>query len=308
MFVFLVASAFAGSGPWTLPEGEVSAYAGASYERIGRLALSGGSFDPDAVIDVDEGLEKATAQLILGYGVRERLDVELQLPYSMVTANRKDGAVCTTVLTALDAHGCDTSQGLGIVTTRVKGLLVDELVGAPLSLSVGGELRLGQATDKTRYRLTNLGEGTTDVGGFLSVGRSGGLGNGYWSGYFEAGGRYRFPNTDASGLPVPGSELHADLEWLGGLSTWYAVGPAVTLLWRPQGVDFEQIDPSDPDRFGTLRVINVRAGGKLIFRSSARTSLVIAAFGTLYAQNNPADATLVTAGLAGQLPTRHRKE
>jgi hypothetical protein len=142
----------------------------------------------------------------------------------------------------------------------------------------------------------------------MAVGRSGGLGNGYWSGFLEAGGRYRFPNTDAGGKPVPGSEFHGDLEWLGGLATWYAVGPAVTVLWRPEGVDFEQFDPSDPDRFATLRVLNVRAGGKLIFRSSARTSLVVAAFGTLYAENNPADATLVTAGLAGQLPTRARKE
>jgi hypothetical protein len=297
--------AFAGSGPWTLPEGDVAVYAGAEFERIGHLAASGGSFDPDAIVAVDSGLEKASGQLILGYGVHERVDVELQLPYTYAAVNREDGAVCTTVLSLYDQHGCDTTHGLGIVTARAKGLLVDELTGAPLSLGLGTELRFGQTTNATRSRVTNLGEGTNDVGGFVDVGRSGGLGQGYWSGFVEVGGRYRFPNTESkTGAPVPGSEFHADAEWLGGLRTWWAVGPAVSFFWRPEGVDFEAIDPTDVDRFATLRVMNVRAGGKLIVRSSERTSLALAAFGTAFAMNNPSDQVIVTAGLSGQLPSR----
>ncbi len=299
MLLALLATASAGTGPWTLPEGDVSVYAGAEYQRISRLATSTGSWSDD-VIDVDEGLEKAGGQLIVGYGVRDHVDIELQVPYYVVTANRTDGPLCTSI----GLRGCDTTQGIGIVTTRVKGLLVDELLGAPLSLAAGGELRLGQATSATRARVTNLGEGTADLGAFVSAGRSGGLGQGYWSGYTEVSGRYRFPNTDADGTAVPGAELSVDLEWLGGLRPAWAIGPAVNLLWRPSGVDIEQLDAADPDRFAELRVLNVRAGGKLIIRSSARTSLAFAVFGTPYAVNNPADQLIVTAGLSGQLTAR----
>jgi hypothetical protein len=299
LIAFSLSAALAGSGPWTLPEGDVSIYAGAEYERIGRLANSKGS-GSDEVLEVDEGLEKAGAQLILGYGVHRRVDVELRLPYSYNTANRTDGPLCG----ALGLRACDTTQGLGVVTTRVKVLAADELIGAPLSFSVGGELRLGQMTDKTRARVTNLGEGTTDVGGFATLGRSGGLGGGYWSAYLELGGRYRFPNTDAGGTPVPGPEATADLEWLGGLHPSWAIGPAVSMFWRPVGDDIETVDFTDPDRFGALRVFNLRAGGKLIVRSSKRTSLALAVFGTPYAVNNPTDQVIITAGLAGQLSTR----
>lgn len=291
-------TALAGTGPWTLPEGDLSAYGGAEYQRIGRLANSTGSYS-DEVVDVDEGLEKAGAQLVLGYGVRERVDVELQVPYYQVTANRQDGPLCTT----LGLEACVPTSGLGIVTTRVKGLLADELVGSPLSVSTGVQLRLGQATAATRARLTNLGEGTTDVGPFASLGRSGALGQGYWSGYVEGGWRYRFPNTDMGGAPVPGSEVHADAEWLGGLHSWWAIGPSVSFLWRPEGVDIEALDAADVDRFGELRVVNLRAGAKLIVRSSRRTSLVLGALGTAYAVNNPSDVLILTAGLAGQLST-----
>jgi hypothetical protein len=296
--LLLCAWAFAGTGPWTLPEAELSVYGGAEYQRIGTLAGEDGS--GAEVIPVDSGLEKAGGTLIVGYGVRDRVDVELQLPYTFVTANRKDGALCSTI----GLRACDATQGLGIVTLKVKGLLLDELVGPPVSLSVGAELRLGQTTSATRARLTNLGEGTTDIGGFVDVGRSGGLGDGYWSAYAEIGGRYRFPNTEIGGTPVPGAELHADVEWLGGAQSWWAVGPAVSLLWRPEGGDVADINFADPDRFGALRVFNLRAGGKLIVRSSRRTSLAIAAYGTAYAWNNPADQIIVTAGLGGQIGTR----
>lgn len=299
MLLTFVTTTLAGTGPWTLPEGEVSLYAGASYERITRLSTSTGSWTDD-VIDVDEGLEKAGAQLIVGYGVREHVEVEIGLPYQYVSANRTDGPLCG----ALGMQACATTEGLGLIQARLKGLVVDELLGAPLSFAVGGELRLGQHTNETRMRVTNLGEGTTDVAGFASLGRSGGLGRGYWSGYLEVLGRYRFPNTDLGGTPVPGSELQADLEWLGGLHPSWAIGPSVNMLWRPEGDDIETLQAADPDRFGALSVLNVRAGGKLIVRSSARTSVAVAVFGTPYSVNNPADQIIVTAGLSGQLATR----
>jgi hypothetical protein len=302
LFLLLASPASAGSGPWTLSGGDVSAYVGTEYERFGHLASSTGSYAPE-VVPVDNGVETVGAQLIVGYGVRDRIDVELQIPYLQVAANRDDGPLCTTI--GLD--GCDSTRGFGALTAVVKGLVVDELAGPPVSVAVGAELRLGLNTAATRARVTNLGEGTTDVGPFVAIGRSGALGKGYWSGYLTGGWRYRFPNTEVGDRPVPGSEIHADLEWLGGARPWWSIGPAVSLLWRPEGVDIEALDFGDTDRFGELRVFNLLAGGKLIIRSSQHTSLALGVLGTTYAVNNPTDKIIVSAGLSGQLPTRRRE-
>ena len=61
---------------------------------------------------------------------------------------------------------------------------------------------------------------------------------------------------------------------------------------RPQGVDVEDLlaDPQlavDVDRFARLRVRAVRVGGKVLIRSSERTTLVVGAFTTAAAINNP---------------------
>lgn len=290
--LLFASSAFAGSGPWTVSAGDLNAYVGANYQRFAKLAPSTGSYG-GGLIDVDEGVENAGAQLILGFGLRERLDAEVDLPWQDAQANRTDGAVCT----SFGLEACDTTKGIGVVTLRGKGQLLDELTGAPLSLSVGPELRFGQLTAPTRARITNLGEGTTDVGLTVAAGRAGALGNAYASGYVSFGARYRFPNVD----DVPGSEVYGDGEFLVG-GTWWTVGPTVLFLDRPEGVDVETIDLADVDRFGALHVVNVRAGGKVILRADRAVSFALSAYGTVYAVNNPSDTLLLSAGVSVQAP------
>lgn len=297
MLLFLQTLAVAGSGPWVLSEGDLGVYLGTGYERIGHLANSKGSFS-DEVAPVDNGLEKLGFQGIVSYGIHNRIDLELDVPWAYNAANRQDGALCTSV----GLGACDTTSGVGVITGKAKALLMDELTGAPLSISLAGELRYGGLTNDTRQRLTNLGEGTTDIGPQVAIGRGGGLGRGYWNGYLQAGWRYRFPNTQVDDTPIPGSEVTADLEVLAGTARWWSFGVTSDLLWRPQGRDVETTDFGDPDRFGALRVFNLRAGGKLILRSSERVSFVLAGLGTLYAVNNPSDAMLITAGLGIQFP------
>lgn len=297
MLLALCLPALAGSGPWTVSEGDLAAYLGAEYQRFSKLATSVGSYGGEPLV-VDEGIERTGTQLILGYGVRERVDLELRIPLSRVDANRI-GELCTGV--GLEA--CKTTAGVGIIDLRGKLLVVDELSGAPLSLALTPELRLGQLTHATRERITNLGEGTTDLGLNLALGRAGGLGAGFWAGYLEAGGRYRFPNVDAA----PGSELLSEGELLFGGASWM-IGPAYTLLWRPSGVDVEGTDFTDQDRFARLRVANVRAGGKLIVRSDRRVSLSLSGYGTVYAWNNPSDVFIVSAGLSFQSPLGAKDE
>jgi len=292
-------SAHAGSGPWMVSPGDASVYVGTEYQRLTELVIHDDGVEAGTV-PVDDGLESTGVVAVASYGLRERLELELEVPWYRVEANRTDGAVCS----ALGMQACATSQGLGVVSARAEGLLLDELAGAPLSLSVSGILRLGAFTSDTRARLTNLSEGTTDVGGALAVGRSGGLGAGFWSGWVEAGWRHRFPNTERRGVAIPGGELTADADLLGGLQPWWSVGPSVSLLHRPGGFDFADIDLSSPDRLAELRVLSLRAGGKLVLRSSERTSFVVSAHKAVVVRNNPLPFSL-GVGLSVQ-PRRKR--
>ena len=298
-------NARAASGPWVLSPKDTSIYAGTEFQRFGKLATETGSFSDDKV-PVDSGITTLGVQGYVSYGLVQRVQLGLSVPWYFVQANRDDGPVCTT----FGLHACTPTKGLGIVDLTAQGLLLDEFYGAPLSLAAGAEFRQGEHTAKTRSRITNLGEGTSDVGGYLSVGRTGGLGKtGNWSGYVALGGLYRFPNTEnADGDPVPGSEFNGTAEVLFGLNRIVTLGGTADLLWRPWGVDVTGVDLSDPDRFGSLRVFNLRPGLKLLLRSSDNVVFSASALGTLYARNNPADAVTISAGVSVYLPGRHPED
>ena len=288
----LGAPALAGSGPWVIGEGDDSLYVGLEGQRITRLAVSDGS-GADSVMDVDEGLSTFGVKAILSYGLWDANELELGVPWYLVSANRTDGALCTAL-----GEACDTTRGLGVITVRDKWLVLDELRGAPLSVAVGGEVRFGQLTARTRSRLTNLGEGTLDTGGFMSLGHTGTLGGqGFWSAYAEGAGRYRFPVTHEGERPIPGSEWGAGAELV--VSPVYAVGfgPLGSWLHRPTGTDVEAADFSDPDWIGGLRVTKIAAGGAVHLRAQRRATVSLNVIHNVYAVNNPTDQLTVTAGM-----------
>jgi hypothetical protein len=196
------------------------------------------------------------------------MEVELSVPWVRVDANRPGGAVCA----SLGPRTCATTSGFGLVVARGKWQLLDELRGSPLSLSVGPELRLGQHTGPTRARITNLGEGTTDLGATLAVGRSGGLAEGSWSAHADATYRRRGTNRALEADRLPGDELVVEAEAFFGARPWWSVGPTLSWWERPEGVDFGEGDLTDIDRFGALNGRNVRVGGKLLLRAFQRRS------------------------------------
>lgn len=290
--VSLVESARASDGAYVVGPADASLYLGLDAERITRLAGADGS-GADTVIDVDEGLSKLTGKAILSYGLAPRLELELTLPYGYNRANRTDGPLCTAL-----GEACATTKGVGVIEMQAKGLVFDELAGAPLSVALGGEARFGQHTWNTRNRLTNLGEGTFDVGGLLGLGRSGGLGSkGYWAASATAGARYRFPNTDAGGTPIPGWETDGRASFLFAPTGTWSFGPQVAWFFRPEGTDVETSDLADPDWLGALRVEKVAAGGAVHLRARQGVVLTASVLHNAWVVNNPVDSLLVSTGV-----------
>jgi hypothetical protein len=283
--------AHASEGPWTVGAGTASVYVGADAERITRLATSEGSF-ADSVIDVDDGLSKTSVKAIVSYGLTSGTEIELSVPWSSNHMNRTDGPLCAAL-----GSGCTATQGVGTVDLRVKRVLVDELKGAPFTLSTGAEMRFGALAWQTRSRLTNIGEGTFDLGGSAWVGRSGGLGQGYWSASFGGDVRYRFPTTEISGDPVPGWETDGLLEVLFAPHPAVAFGPEVAWFVRPNGTDVETSDFADPDWIAALRVTKLAVGASVHLRARQGVTFSAGVFHNVWVVNNPVDALLVSGGV-----------
>lgn len=297
--------ALAGSGPWVIGSGSRDAFFALESQRLTRLSIQTAA-DTSDVVDVGEGLSTFGAKGIFTYGVRPRMDLSVTVPWYRVQANRTDHELCG----ALGMGACRTTQGIGIVAVSGKGLLLDELYGSPVSLSLGGEARYGMFTAPDRERITNIGEGTFDIGPTFAVGRSMGTASGYSSAMLQGGYRYRFANTDAypgASAGVPGGELFSDASFLWAPSTWLALGPVASGLWRPGGLDWYELDLTDTDRFSALRVYNVQVGGSVIVRTTTpditnNLAFTFGALRTIAAMNNPTDVTIVSIGLSINQP------
>lgn len=286
----------AGSGPWVVGDGQATLYLGGEAQRLTKLATTVGG--ERQVADVADGLSTLGLKAIGTVGLGSRFEVQAVVPWYAASISRTDDPLCA----ALGLGACRTTRGVGVLEARAKGLLVDEYFGSPLSLAIGGELRAGQLTADTRERITNLGEGTTDLGGFLTVGRTGSIGSTYWSASLEGLGRYRLPNTDnfpqgTGDRRVPGPELGFVAQVLAGPGTRMSIGPVAYGLFRPWGLDFGEVDLTDVDRFSALAVSNVRVGGTAVIRARADLAATVSVLGTAAARNNPTDAVSVSVGI-----------
>jgi len=295
LIVAVLSAAHAGSGPWTLSPGDSDYYLGAESRRATALVNGAG----EAGTLPGGGVSTTGAVGVISVGIVSRVEGTVMLPvYRSRTLDSTD-ARCD----ELGLQACAASQGVGALSVRVKGLLLDELYGPPLSVALTGELRLGDLTAPTRARLTALGEGTTDVGAFLSAGRSGGFGSeGLWSAFGEAGYRYRFPNATLDGDPLPGSELLGSLEALVGPSPTWIAGPAAYAMFRPQGFDLEDADLTSAERYVGLSAANIHVGGKLILRSSAQWSVALSVLRTAWSRNSFGEELIISAGVGAWRP------
>lgn len=305
-----IAPALAGSGPWVIGEGQGTVYVGVESQRLQRLAITSGG--ERTVIDVGEGLSAFGIKAIGTLGLTRHIELEGTIPFWHVQANRPDAPICAAIGADVGRESCETTTSIGVLQVRGKGLLLDEFFGRPVSLAVGAEIRSGAFTQETRERITNVGEGGLDTGAFVSVGRTGAIGDaGYWSAYVELLARYRFPlrRTFPESLgerPVPGSEFVATAEWIVAPRTRVAFGPVVGALYRPFGLDWGEVDLTDRDRLGALKVFNLRVGGTLAVRGPRNAVATVTVLRTIYADNNPTDVLSVTAGVQTLLTPRRR--
>ncbi|MBX2796607.1 MAG: hypothetical protein KTR31_03025 [Myxococcales bacterium] len=317
MILYWTTVALAGSGPWALSKGDHSVYVGAELQRFRTLHPvllvndQGDVVGPEDAADATPQLVEAptggpinstAAKLAVTFGIIDRVEVDAVVPYQRVEAALVGGGACED----FPQNSCPRTQGIGLVDLRLKWQFADEIVGAPLSVAVGTRARLGSHTQGSRARVTNMGEGTNDFGLFLTAGRTARLGSGFYNGFLEVGYLLR-PPTDTEPR-APNDEIWADFVAHVAPGQTVCVGPAASLFWRPNGLDFYEIDLLSLDRFSSLRALNVRVGGELVLRDpSLGLSLSATVLQTVVARNNPKDTWIVSAGLSAHNPFRRKR-
>ena len=292
--LWVSAGAVAGVGPWTIGAGDRSVFLSASYHQWSALS---GSTPEFRSFDLGTSITRTQLDAIVSYGLWSSAEIELAAGLAYGAVTRRDAPLCSD----LPLAPCEEVFGLVPTSGRLKVRLLDELAGAPFTLTTGPVARLGSYTRPTRVHLTQIGEGQTDLGGFVSLGRSGSIGGGWsFAGFVEGGAVARLPAAKLGAGQKgkgPGPEVSSAAQLLVIPRHEVAVGADVRWVERPVGHDFETTDVADPDRFSSLAVRRVEVGGSLLLRSIDRVSVVLSGQRVVHAKNNPADRWTVSIGV-----------
>lgn len=295
-WVLLIAAAQAGDGPWTLSSRDQSVYVGVDTWTFS--AFDGGEGDP---VDLASPVVGAALTPIWTIGVRPGAEVELRVPIER--ARVLDQAACREA--APDEGWCQTSQGLGDVEGHLKVRLLDELYGSPVTLAINAGFRSGEAYADRRHRLTTLGDGQTDLGAGLSIGRTDVLGRGWYR--LSVDGRY-WRRLDAPDRPLP-DEVAGAVAAIFTVHPSFSVGPAASGLFRLGGESLATADPAEADLWASLAARQVQVGGKLgVYGQGRGPTLSVTVLRTVLAQNNPVDEMVYSAGLGWFFRARPTEE
>jgi hypothetical protein len=233
-------------------------------------------------------------------GMANDVELELMLPFESVRVNDDDAAFC---MVDRPKDFCTSTFGLGEVSANIKWRVVNELYSSPVSVSVNGGLRSGEAYAGRRNRLTTLGDGQTDLGAGLAIGRTATLGRGWYTAVAEGRYWYRFPNATPDSGKIPADEVSWVTEAMLSVHPRFSFGPAIYGYHKLGGIDLEDIDFYSINSWSSLQGEQIKVGAKFGLYSDGKGPTVsVTVLRAVTSKNNPADLTSVSFGLGFYRP------
>ena len=281
--------AFAAEGPWTTPTGLQDIYLGGGVERFQAFDKGDGS-----VQDVSYPVYRSGGKIFWRYGLGPMWDVALDAPF--ITSFAPEAPA--------DSEAFSRTTDFEYLKTRVRVRLpVDNL---PFEVAARGEVRTGYLHQDTKGRVTNLGEGTTDLGASVSVGSIGLFGGMFYTLAVDGGYLYRLPLESGDSGKVPGNEVL--------LSSFLQVSPLEHMgfailtdsFWRLSGEDFGETEvKASANTWAALKAAQTKVGGQVIlYPGGARPQVVLTVARAVWARNNPVDTMVVELGMSFNLGSR----
>lgn len=298
MILWLLSVAFAGDGPWTLDAGASNLYLGLSQYRYQTVKVGGGG-----TADLDGGLSSVSATGVATVGLMPHAELEAIVPVTRVRHLHPDGELCTGPNRPAD--WCDVTTSLANVQFAVKGRLLDEAALRPFSLAVVGLVRSGEAYSEKRGRLTALGEGQTDIGAQVSIGRmASAMGAGWYRASLNVGYWYRLPLDTEQGK-VPADDIVASSSMVVSPTRVLGIGPVADFFYRLGGEDLgAELDLTDPNGFAAVASSQVKVGAQAALFAERGLTLTATVVTTVYAKNNPSDTMGIAIGVGWYRPPR----
>lgn len=299
------APALAGDGPWTLGEGDQNIYLGLDYFRYRSFnsSFSTGSGMEHREADLSSGITASGLTGVWTVGLARGFEAELKLPVESVRVNRPEEDASCQQPPRKDF--CEPTTGLGDVGITLKARLVEERYVSPVSLAASLSVRTGEAYAGKRGRLTTLGDGQTDLGAGLSVGRTDVMAKGWYRVAATSHYYYRFPNNEVAGTKVPADEITYSFTSTFAPVSRFGIGPVLYGFERLGGVDFRDRDVSSQDAWASLDAAQLQVGGELgVYAAEGGPSVAFALLHTVHARNNPSDTLVLSMGIGWYLPGR----
>ena len=298
LLLALTAPAHGGNGPWTLGDGDISMYGEAQYQQWQRAAGATGE-----AMSIGNRVLLTRLNAGFSYGLLPGVEIEGKLGLAISTTSDPSLGLCA-------EFSCKSLTGVLPIEAKLKWQILDEISGPPISLAIAATTRMGAHTAGDRHRITSYGEGTTDFGGLLSIGRAGGLGSIGYAIWADIQYRHRVPvgiplAPDATGSEIgaiPADEIVLITDWMLLVTNQISIGPTLDFLYRIDGTTLAEMSPLQRDSIASLQAKVLKVGAKAGIRSSTNTAINIAFLYTVYARNNPSDLFLLSVGVSGFKP------
>jgi hypothetical protein len=215
----------------------------------------------------------------LSIGITDYLDISLQVPFRTVWAGSE----------APNIDDFHTTIGIGRMNVGTKILINPDGGTLPFTISMYTGIRNGSFHSKYRERITNLGEGTLDVGFGLLAGKVDFL----WSGFYwiETSGYYWYRQPITRNTAFPNDEISYTLEMGYAFHPKFGIASCTYGYDRIGGLNYPTTD-TDPtiqtiDRWAALDASQIKTGLKINHYIGDAWTTNLQFLYSVYAKNNP---------------------
>lgn len=295
LLLLSVSPAQASEGPWTTSPGLHNIYLGLIGERFQCFEADGRSSSAcGSGLGTKVPVAQVGAKVFYRTGLNKKTDVAIGVPV---------GQSFTTEPTSSSQY--DTTAGVGTIQGRIRrriGSLGD------VGFATGAGLKTGALHRSTRDRITNLGEGSTDLTGSLYMGSTGLSLRRFHTSSIDLSYTYRLAQTADSAVGrIPADEINATAVSLLAVSSKLGLGLSADAAWRLWGQQLtpEKLVVSGDDRWAALAAAQVKLGGRIVIYPGERAPyLQLSAMRTVWARNNPLDTTQLEIAMGIDLGRR----
>ena len=284
LLLLLMTSASASEGPWTTSKGVHNVYLGMFGERFHCFESGGKNSDDCRVgLPAPSPVAQVGTKFFYRSGLGEKTDIALGVPL-----------VRAFPLEPSDSDKLETTTGVGLLEGRVRYRLGHF---RDVDIAAGAGVRTGVFHHSTRGRITNLGEGSTDLVAILYAGSTGLLKRRFHTSSMDMAYYLRLPLE--TGTPVgriPGDEIRFSAVSTVSVTSKIGLGLSADGNWRLWGepLDFTKLDVYKDNYWASLAAAQLKAGARIVvYPGGHRPYLQFSAMRTVWARNSPLDTTFL---------------